>query len=76
MAPASFARQVLEPQPQRLGVSRLPRVAWYDLGTPRRVLDVLSRMRVRPAWADLVERPATTSLAPAGGAPARPAPLH
>lgn len=74
MAPASFARQVLEPYPERLGVSRLPRVTWYDLGTPRRVLDVLSRMRVRPAWADVVERPAATDLAPAADAPARPAP--
>jgi mannose-1-phosphate guanylyltransferase len=58
MSRASFARAVLEPHPERLGVSRLPRVSWCDLGSPRRVLEVLARMRVRPAWADLPELPA------------------
>ena len=52
---ASFSRAVLEPHPERLGVSCLPRVTWCDLGSPRRVLYVLARMRVRPAWADLVD---------------------
>ena len=36
---------------------RLPRVTWCDLGSPRRVLYVLARMRVRPAWADLMDAP-------------------
>ena len=58
MAKASFSRTVLEAHPERLGVSRLPRVTWCDLGRPHRVLDVLARMRVRPAWADLLEPPA------------------
>lgn len=57
MTRASFSRAVLEPHPERLGVSRLPRVSWCDLGSPRRVLDVLARMRVRPAWADGPELP-------------------
>jgi len=75
MARASFSRHVLEARPERLGVSPLPRVTWYDVGTPRRVLDVLARMRVRPAWADLVYQPAARSVAPpaAAGAPIRPA---
>ncbi|HSL48203.1 MAG TPA: sugar phosphate nucleotidyltransferase [Candidatus Deferrimicrobiaceae bacterium] len=64
MSRASFARAVLEPHPERLGVSRLPRVSWCDLGSPRRVLEVLARMRVRPAWADLPELPAAPGLAP------------
>jgi hypothetical protein len=34
-------------------------VTWCDLGSPRRVLHVLARMRVRPAWADLIDPPAT-----------------
>ena len=55
---ASFSRAVLEPHPEHLGVSRLPRVTWCDLGSPRRVLHVLARMRVRPAWADLIDAPA------------------
>ena len=55
MSRASFSRAVLEPHAERLGVARLPRVSWCDLGSPRRVLEVLARMRVRPAWADLPE---------------------
>jgi mannose-1-phosphate guanylyltransferase len=58
MPRASFSRAVLEPHPEHLGVARLPRVTWCDLGSPRRVLYVLARMRVRPAWADLVDAPA------------------
>jgi mannose-1-phosphate guanylyltransferase len=55
---ASFSRAVLEPHPEHLGVSPLPRVTWCDLGSPRRVLHVLARMRVRPAWVDLIDPPA------------------
>lgn len=58
MPRASFSRALLEPHPEYLGVSPLPRVTWCDLGSPRRVLYVLARMRVRPAWADLVDAPA------------------
>jgi mannose-1-phosphate guanylyltransferase len=54
---ASFSRAVLELHPEHLGVSRLPRVTWCDLGSPRRVLYVLARMRVRPAWADQMDAP-------------------
>jgi len=57
MSRASFSRAILEPHPEYLGVSSLARVTWCDLGSPRRVLHVLARMRVRPAWADLVDAP-------------------
>ena len=57
LARTSFSRAVLEPHPEHLGVSRLPRVTWCDLGSPGRVLHVLARMRVRPAWADLIDAP-------------------
>ncbi len=70
MSRVSFSRTVLEPHPEHLGVSRLPRVTWCDLGSPRRVLDVLARMRVRPAWADLMDTSASRGPA-AAPAPAR-----
>jgi mannose-1-phosphate guanylyltransferase len=61
----SFGRAVLERHPERLAASVLGRVTWCDLGSPGRVLAVLARMRVRPAWAERadtsvpgVERPA------------------
>jgi mannose-1-phosphate guanylyltransferase len=50
-ASTDFARAILEGCPRGLGVSRLSRLVWSDLGSPRRVLEVLTRMRVRPAWA-------------------------
>ena len=59
MARANFSRAVLESHPEHLGVSRLPRVTWCDLGHPRRVAQVLARMRVRPAWADLMDASAS-----------------
>lgn len=58
MTRASFSRDVLERYPEHLAVSPLSRVTWTDLGSPRRVLDVLARMRVRPTWAEPVESPA------------------
>ena len=64
MPRAGFARSVLEPYPERLAVSRLHRVSWYDLGQPHQVLEVLSRMRVRPAWAALPGRPSAGEFAP------------
>jgi mannose-1-phosphate guanylyltransferase len=66
MSPTSFGRAVLERHAERLAVSALPRVTWCDLGSPSRVLAVLARMRVRPAWA---EAPAWSEV-PAGS-PAR-----
>ena len=58
MTRTSFSRAVLEQHPESLAVSSLPRVTWCDLGSPSRVLAVLARMRVRPAWADAVDAPA------------------
>jgi len=50
MPTANFSRAVLEPCPPYLAVSSLPRITWSDLGTPRRVLAVIQRLRVRPPW--------------------------
>ena len=52
MSPTGFGRAVLEHHAERLAVSALPRLTWCDLGSPSRVLAVLARMRVRPAWAE------------------------
>lgn len=69
MSRTSFGRAVLERHPERLAASVLGRVTWCDLGSPGRVLAVLARMRVRPAWAERaeasvpgVERPAEVAL--------------
>jgi mannose-1-phosphate guanylyltransferase len=48
MPRANFSRSVLEVCPDALAVSRLPRVVWSDLGSPHRVMEALTRMRIRP----------------------------
>jgi mannose-1-phosphate guanylyltransferase len=50
MPSANFSRAILEPCPSWLAVSCLPSLIWSDLGTPRRVFDLLRRVPVRPAW--------------------------
>lgn len=51
MPKASFSRSVLETCPELLAVSRLPHVVWSDLGSPHRVMEALTRIRIRPEWA-------------------------
>ena len=51
MPRASFSRHVVEVCPDTLAVSRLPRIVWSDLGSPHRVMEALTRMRIRPEWA-------------------------
>ena len=51
MAPANFSRTLLATCPDMLAVSRLPRMAWSDLGSPRRVMKALTKIPVRPEWA-------------------------
>jgi mannose-1-phosphate guanylyltransferase len=51
MPKANFSRAVLEACPDALAVARLPRLAWSDLGSPRRVMDVIASLGTRPAWA-------------------------
>ncbi len=51
MPKANFSRAVLEVAPEALAVSRLPRIVWSDLGSPHRVMEALTRMRIRPDWA-------------------------
>ncbi len=51
MPRTNFSRAVLEVAPEALAVSRLPRIVWSDLGSPHRVMEALTRMRIRPDWA-------------------------
>jgi hypothetical protein len=48
MGKASFSRAILERAPASVAVSRLPRVTWSDLGSPRRVMEVLAALESRP----------------------------
>jgi mannose-1-phosphate guanylyltransferase len=41
-----FSRSVLEACPQRLAVSKLPGLTWCDLGSPERVVRMLTRLGV------------------------------
>lgn len=50
MPKANFSSAILEPCPSCLAVSAIPRVVWSDLGTPRRVFEILEGARDRPAW--------------------------
>jgi mannose-1-phosphate guanylyltransferase len=51
MPSANFSRSILEPTPPFLAVSPLPGVTWSDLGSPRRVLQVLKKLGMAPSWA-------------------------
>lgn len=50
MPKANFSHAILEPCPPFLAVTEMPRLVWSDLGTPRRVFEILRSVRERPAW--------------------------
>ena len=50
MPKVNFSEAVLEPCAACLAVADLPRVTWSDLGSPRRVFDILRRVRAMPSW--------------------------
>jgi mannose-1-phosphate guanylyltransferase len=45
-----LSRQVLAPQPHRLLAVRDATSGWADLGSPTRVMDILGRNNIQPAW--------------------------
>jgi mannose-1-phosphate guanylyltransferase len=47
---ANFSRSVLEPCPSFLAVATLPPLMWSDLGSPRRVFEVLGGAPRLPPW--------------------------
>lgn len=55
MPRARLFDDLLARHPEHLAVWPLQRVTWSGLGTARRVADVLTRMRVRPAWSEPVD---------------------
>jgi mannose-1-phosphate guanylyltransferase len=58
MPKTNFSRSILEPCPHFLAVSQLPPLTWSDLGSPRRVLQVVKRIRCAPSWAHALDLPA------------------
>lgn len=58
MPAANFSRGILEPCTARLAVSPLPPLTWCDLGTPRRVFELLNRLHINPPWLAASARPA------------------
>jgi mannose-1-phosphate guanylyltransferase len=48
MGKASFSRAILERAPSSVAVSRLPRMTWCDLGSPRRAMAALAGLEARP----------------------------
>ncbi|HEY7153617.1 MAG TPA: sugar phosphate nucleotidyltransferase, partial [Gemmataceae bacterium] len=51
MAKTDFSRTVLEARPDGLAVFALRGIGWSDLGSPRRVMDAIAHLPVRPDWA-------------------------
>jgi mannose-1-phosphate guanylyltransferase len=45
-----FSRQVFVPQPHRLLAVRDSASGWADLGSPARVMDILTRNNIEPTW--------------------------
>jgi mannose-1-phosphate guanylyltransferase len=50
--PIDFSKAVLARMPGRLVVMRDAASGWTDLGSPSRVIDVLTRAGARPSWLD------------------------
>jgi mannose-1-phosphate guanylyltransferase len=50
IAPVDFSRAVLTRMPGRLVVLRDAASGWTDFGSPRRVMDVLGSLGIRPPW--------------------------
>lgn len=63
-APAhNFSEAVLQSGLRSLAVSELPAVTWSDLGTPRRVFQLLRALRVSPPWLHRIARARRLSAA-------------
>jgi mannose-1-phosphate guanylyltransferase len=45
-----FSRSILEACPEMLAVSELPGLTWCDLGSPERVMKMLTRLGVSAHW--------------------------
>jgi mannose-1-phosphate guanylyltransferase len=63
LPPINFSQEVLAACPANLAVLPVNGVAWSDLGTPGRVLGVIVRTGVRPAWLGTATRDADQGTA-------------
>lgn len=60
---ADFCRDVFQPYPSALAVSRLPhRIRWSDWGTPERVIASLRAASLAPAWLRQLDRGAAARV--------------
>lgn len=60
---ADFCRDVFQPYPSALSVSRLsPRIRWSDWGTPERVIASLRAASLAPAWLRQLDRSAAAPV--------------
>jgi len=50
MPTVDFSCQVLAPQPHRLLAVSDTTSGWADLGSPTRVIDIMTRNKIQPAW--------------------------
>ena len=54
----NFSRDVLQNLTPMLAVTTLTGVTWCDWGSPRRVVESLERLGIRPPWLDRLTEPA------------------
>ena len=54
---ANFSRDVLQDLTAMLAVTTLTDVTWCDWGSPRRVIESLERLGLRPPWLDRLTEP-------------------
>ena len=58
MPVGNFSRDVLQNLTPMLAVTTLTGVTWCDWGSPRRVVESLERLGIRPPWLDRLTEPA------------------
>ena len=57
MPVGNFSRDVLQNLTPMLAVTTLTGVTWCDWGSPRRVVESLERLSIRPPWLDRLTEP-------------------
>jgi hypothetical protein len=61
---ANFSRAILQACPENLVVSKVPGLTWCDLGTPERVLRMVTAMGIAPPWLEHVATNPVAAPAP------------
>jgi hypothetical protein len=60
---ANFSRDVLQELTGMLAVTTLTGVTWCDWGSPRRVIESLEQLGLRPQWLDRLTEPIGSAAA-------------